>query len=149
MKLDLELGQRATWQRRIEAGHVEAYREITGDANPLHFDPSYAAATTFGSLIVHGGITSGALNALVAEVMPGSGSVFIRQELDYLGPARVGDLLTAIGEVVWLHESKPVCHLDVEVTAQGPDDGQPRTCLKGRCVVYRALPGLAIPRGIG
>jgi acyl dehydratase len=141
VKLDLELGQRATWQRRIEAGHVDAYRDITGDANPLHFDPEYAAATTFGSLIVHGGITSGALNALVAEVMPGPGSVFIRQELDYVGPAHVGDLLTATGIVVWLHDAKPVCHLDVEVNAQAPDDTQARTCLKGRCVVYRARPG--------
>jgi acyl dehydratase len=141
MKLALELGQSATWTRRIEAHHVEAYRDITGDTNPLHFDPDYAAATNFGRLIVHGGITAGALNALVAEVMPGPGSVFIRQELDYLGPACVGDLLKATGEVVWLHDSKPVCHLDVEVTAQGPDDTEPRTCLKGRCVVYRAVPG--------
>ena len=141
MRLDLELGRRATWQRRIEAHHVDAYRDITGDANPLHFDPGYAAATKFGRLIVHGGITSGALNALVAEVMPGPGSVFIRQELDYLGPAHVGDLLTATGEVVWLHDAKPVCHLDVEVTACGPGEAEARTCLKGRCVVYRARPG--------
>ena len=140
MKLDLTLGQRASWQRSIEADHVAAYREITGDANPLHFDQGYAAATNFGRLIVHGGITSGALNALVAEVLPGPGSVFIKQELDYLGPAYVGDLLTATGEVVWLHDSKPVCHLDVEVTARGPDDAAERLCLKGRCVVYRALP---------
>lgn len=140
MKLDLALGQKAVWQRRIEAGHVTAYREISGDANPLHFDPAYAAATTFGRLIVHGGITSGALNALVAEVMPGPGSVFIRQELDYVGPAHVGDLLTATGEVVWLHDSKPVCHLDVTVTALGADDERARLCLRGRCVVYRAMP---------
>ena len=141
MKLALELGQSATWTRRIEAHHVEAYRDITGDNNPLHFDPDYAAATNFGRLIVHGGITSGALNALVAEVMPGPGSVFIRQELDYLGPAQVGDLLKATGKVVWLHASKPVCHLEVEVTARGSDEAEARTCLKGLCVVYRALPG--------
>jgi len=82
-----------------------------------------------------------ALNALVAERMPGPGSVFIKQELEYRGPACEGDELTASGEVVWLHEAKPVCHLDVQVTAKGPGDAAERLCLKGRCVVYRALPG--------
>jgi len=141
MKLDLAVGQTATWQRRIAPDHVDKYRDITGDTNPLHFDADYAAGTSFGRLIVHGGITSGALNALVAEVMPGPGSVFIKQELEYVGPAHVGDLLTATGEVAWVHDSKPVCHLDVRVTARGPDDSDERTCLQGRCVVYRAVPG--------
>jgi len=141
MKLDLNLGQKAVWRRRIEAEHVRLYRDITGHANPLHFDEKYAKATTFGRLIVHGGITADALNALVAERMPGPGSVFIKQELEYRGPACEGDELTASGEVVWLHEAKPVCHLDVQVTAKGPGDAAERLCLKGRCVVYRALPG--------
>lgn len=140
MKLDLKLGQRAVWQRRIEPEHVRMYSDITGDANPLHFDESYAKETTFGRLIVHGGITSGALNALVAERLPGPGSVFIKQELEYVAPACVGDELTARGEVVWLHDTKPVCHLEVQVTARGPGEEPERLCLTGRCVVYRAVP---------
>ena len=140
MKLDLKLGQKAVWQRRIEAEHVRMYRDITGDANPLHFDEAYARATTFGRLIVHGGITAGALNALVAERMPGPGSVFIKQELEYVGPAYVGDELSAHGEVVWLHDSKPVCRLEVRVTARGPGEAAERICIKGQCVVYRAAP---------
>jgi len=140
VKLDLEIGQKAVWRRRIEAEHVRMYRDISGDANPLHFDEKYAKGTTFGRLIVHGGITAGALNALVAERMPGPGSVFIKQELEYVGPAYVGDELTARGEVVWLHDAKPVCHLDVQVTAKGPAEAAERLCLRGRCVVYRAVP---------
>ncbi|HXZ93091.1 MAG TPA: MaoC family dehydratase [Burkholderiales bacterium] len=139
MKLGLELGQTAMWRRRIDAEHVRMYRDITGDANPLHFDEVYARATIFGRLIVHGGITAGALNALVAERMPGPGSVFIKQELEYLGPAYVGDELSAHGEVVWLHDSKPVCRLEVRVTARGPGDASERICIKGQCVVYRAV----------
>lgn len=77
MKLALKLGQTAEWRRRMEAEHVRMYRDITGDANPLAFDEASARSTTFGRLIVHGGITAGALNALVAECMPGPGSVFI------------------------------------------------------------------------
>jgi len=140
MKLDLELGQKAMWRRRIDAGHVRMYRDITGDANPLHFEEEYARATTFGRLIVHGGITAGALNALVAERMPGPGSVFIKQELEFVGPAYVGDELSAHGEVVWLHDSKPVCRLEVRVTARGAGDAAERICIKGQCVVYRAMP---------
>jgi acyl dehydratase len=140
MRLDLKLGQRAVWRRRIEAEHVRMYRDITGDANPLHFDEAYARSTTFGRLIVHGGITAGALNALVAERMPGPGSVFIKQELEYVGPAYVGDELSAHGEVVWLHDSKPVCRLDVRVAARGPSDIEERICIRGQCVVYRTTP---------
>ena len=141
MKLDLKLGRKAVRRRCIDAEHVRMYRDITGNANPLHFDEAYARAIIFGRLIVRGGITAGALDALVAERMAGPGSVFIKQELEYVGPAYVGDELSAHGEVVWLHDSKPVCRLEVRVTARGPGDAAKRLCVKGQCVVYRAMPG--------
>lgn len=140
MTLSLIVGQTAEWTRRIEPRHVDLYREITGDANPLHFDEAFAGATRFEGLIVHGGITAGALNALVAERLPGPGSVFIKQELEYVGPARVGDTLTATGTVVWVHETKPVCRLEVTVKARADDSLAERECLRGTCVVYRARP---------
>ena len=86
--------------------HVIAYAEITGDMNPLHFDEEFASATTFGGLITHGGIQSGALNALVAMKLPGPGSVFLNQELAYKKPVRVGDTLKAHGKVTWVHATK-------------------------------------------
>lgn len=85
-----EVGDEATWERKVLKEHVSSYAEITGDTNPLHFDAAYAEASRFGGLITHGGIQSGALNALVAMKLPGAGSVFLKQELDYTkcAPAR-------------------------------------------------------------
>ena len=77
----LSVGDEAEWERTVLLSHVEAYAEVTGDHNPLHFDKEYAESTVFKSLITHGGIQAGALNALVAQRLPGPGSVFMQQNL--------------------------------------------------------------------
>ena len=59
------VGTRGTWTRTFTSEDVERYATITGDRNPLHFDPDFAARTTPGRLIVHGGLTTGLFNALV------------------------------------------------------------------------------------
>jgi acyl dehydratase len=71
------VGDVAEWERVVTQEHVENYANITGDRNPLHFDKEYAESTVFKSLITHGGIQAGALNALVAVKLPGPGSVFM------------------------------------------------------------------------
>jgi acyl dehydratase len=105
------VGNRATWTRTITAADVEAYATITGDRNPLHFDPDFAAATRFGELVVHGGLTAGLFNALVTEELPGPGSVFLHQEWDYKSPVRPGDTVTAEAEVVEARADKPITRL--------------------------------------
>jgi hypothetical protein len=54
MKPDLKLWQKTVWRRRIEAENVRMYRDITGDAKPLHFEEAYAKGTTFGRLSQYG-----------------------------------------------------------------------------------------------
>jgi acyl dehydratase len=75
--LGLEVGQRASRTQTVTAREVELYAQITGDRNPLHFDPDFAARTRFGRLVAQGGITAGMLNALVAMDLPGPGTVFM------------------------------------------------------------------------
>ena len=65
------IGTRATWTRTFSADDVDAFATLSGDRNPLHFDPEFAARTSFGRLVVHGGLTAGLFNALVAERLPG------------------------------------------------------------------------------
>src|SRR5437763_5600519 len=93
--LGLRLGQRARRTQTVTAKEVELYAEITGDRNPLHFDPAFAAGTRFGRLVAQGGIAAGMFNALVAMDLPGAGTVFMSQSLKYLAPAYLGDTLTA------------------------------------------------------
>jgi acyl dehydratase len=129
------VGSRATWTRTFSADDVEAYAEITGDRNPLHFDEAYASSTRAGRLIVHGGLTTGLFNALVAMELPGPGSVFLHQVWDYPAPAFVGDTVTAEAEVIEARADKPITRL--RCVARRSDGTE---VLRGECVVYTMLP---------
>ena len=130
--LDVEVGQWATRQTLVTHHHVLQYAEITGDRNPLHFDEAFAAQTRFGRLVAHGGITTGIVHALLAEDMPGPGSVFLSQNWRFTAPVFIGDTLTATAEVVSVHASKPVCQLRIIVQR---DDGE--NVLEGEAWCYR------------
>ena len=113
-----EVGQKATRSLTLTAEHVEGYAQITGDRNPLHFDEQFAAGTKFGRLVVQGGLTAGLLNALVAEDLPGPGTVFMSQELKYPAPVFIGDTITGEAEVLEVHPTKPVTHMKFTITRQ-------------------------------
>jgi len=133
--LGVAVGQKTRRSKTVTARDVELYAEITGDRNPLHFDPAFAAGTRFGRLVAQGGITSGMLNALVAMDLPGPGTVFMSQTLKYLAPTYLGDTLTAEVEVLSVKPDKPVCQLKATVTNQ---DGT--VVLEGECWTYTMRP---------
>jgi acyl dehydratase len=118
--------------RTVEARDIELFTEITGDRNPLHYDAELAAQSRFGGIVVQGGVTSGLLNALVAEDLPGPGSVFLNVNWNFRAAVRPGDVLTAEARVISRHASKPVTTLATTVTNQ---DGV--TVLDGTAVVWR------------
>ena len=129
------VGASATWTRTFSAEDVEAFATMSGDRNPLHFDPAYAARTKVGRLVVQGGLTTGLFNALVAERLPGPGSVFLHQEWDYPAPVYIGDTVTAEAEVIAAREDKPITRLRCVARR---DDGT--EVLRGECLVYTMLP---------
>lgn len=133
--MDLEIGQTAKRSMHLTADDVEAYAQLTGDRNPLHFDEAFAAATQFGRLVVQGGLTTGLLHALVAEDLPGPGTVFLSQDWKFTAPVFIGDTITAEVEVLSLHESKPVTELGVVVRRS---DGE--TVLEGTAWCYTFTP---------
>ena len=116
--MDLRVGQKATRSITFSEEDVKAYAEITGDYNPLHFDESFVANTTFERLVVQGGLTTGLLHALVAMDMPGPGTVFLNQNWQFTAPVFIGDTITAEVEVMSVHETKPVSQLKVIIRSQ-------------------------------
>src|SRR5438034_1194225 len=83
-------------RRRItRASDVIAFSDMTGDRNPLHYDQEVARRTVFGRLIVQGGVTSGLLNALVAENLPGPGTVFLAVEWKFVKAVGIGEEIIA------------------------------------------------------
>jgi acyl dehydratase len=129
------VGRRATWTRTITAEDVEAFASISGDRNPLHFDADFAGRTRAGGLIVHGGLTTALFNALVAEVLPGPGSVFLHQEWDYPAAVPIGDTVVAEAEVIEARTDKPITRL--RCVARRSDGAE---VLRGECLVYTMLP---------
>ena len=111
---------------------IALFTEITGDSNPIHYDRDLAAASRFGGLVVQGGVTSGLLNALVAEQLPGPGSVFLEVAWRFLAPVRPGDEITAEATVTSVRSDKPVTTLATRVFNQAGI-----TVLDGTAVVWR------------
>jgi acyl dehydratase len=113
--LAIAVGQRASRSLTITPEMVRQTAEITGDWNPLHFDEAFAARTKFGRLIAHGGLITGITHALVAQDLPGPGTVFMSQQWKFLAPVFIGDTITAEGEVLSVHETKPVTQMAMTV----------------------------------
>ena len=111
-----QVGQRASRSRKISARDIELFTELTGDRNPLHYDERVASNSRFSGLIVQGGVTSGLLNAVVAEDLPGPGSVFLHVEWDFRAPVRPGDEIIAEVEVLEARTDKPLTRLRTTIT---------------------------------
>ena len=114
----MKIGDRAQRTQTVSARDIELFTELTGDRNPLHYDEERANASRFGGIIVQGGITSGLLNAVVAEDLPGPGSVFLHVEWDFKAPVRPGDEITAEVEVLEVRADKPITTLRTTVVDQ-------------------------------
>jgi acyl dehydratase len=111
-------GDSARRTRAVTVRDIELFTELTGDRNPLHYDAAAAGESLFGGIIVQGGVTSGLLNAVVAEDLPGPGSVFLRVEWDFRAPVRPGDEITAEVEVLEVRADKPITTLRTTITNQ-------------------------------
>jgi len=133
--MTLTVGQRASRTMSLTAEHVRIYAELSGDYNPLHFDPGFVARTKFQQLIVQGGLTTGLLHALVATDLPGPGTVFLSQNWKFTAPVFIGDTITATAEVVSVHPKKPVTQLAVKVVRQTGE-----IVLEGEAWCYTARP---------
>ena len=110
------VGETARRTRRVEARDIELFTELTGDRNPLHYDADAAGRSRFGGLIVQGGVTSGLLNAVVAEDLPGPGSVFLHVDWSFTAPVRPGDEISAEVEVLEARQDKPITRLRTTIT---------------------------------
>ena len=114
----MQIGDTARRSRTITDRDIELFTELTGDRNPLHYDADAAARSRFGGIIVQGGVTSGLLNAVVAEDLPGPGSVFLHVDWNFRAPVRPGDIITAEVEVLEVREDKPISTLRTTISNQ-------------------------------
>jgi acyl dehydratase len=128
----VQVGDTARRSRSISDRDIELFTELTGDHNPLHYDADAAERSRFGGIIVQGGVTSGLLNAVLAEDLPGPGSVFLHVDWNFRAPVRPGDVITAEVEVLDVREDKPISKLRTTISNQDNV-----VVLDGTAVVYR------------
>lgn len=126
-----EKGQTASMTREVTVRDIELFTEISGDRNPLHYDAEAARATAFGGIVVQGGVTSAILNAVVAEELPGPGTVFLQTNWSFKAPVRPGDSIKGEVEVTKVRDDKPITELATRVSR-----GDGTLVLDGTAVCY-------------
>jgi len=124
-------GDTASRTRTTSMRDVVMFTEMTGDRNPIHFDEELAANLPFGGLIVQGGVTTGLLNAVVAENLPGPGTVFLETNWKFLKAVKVDETITATVKVLDVRADKCICKLETVICDSSGDQ-----CLTGSAVTY-------------
>jgi acyl dehydratase len=109
------IGQVGERSRAVTARDIELFTDISGDRNPIHYDEAAARKTRFGGIVVQGGVTSAILNAVVAEDLPGPGTVFLQVNWNFKAPVRPGDTITGRVEVASVRDDKPITELKTQV----------------------------------
>ena len=117
--------------RRTRMEDIEAFTDMTGDRNPLHYDRELAEKSVFGKLIVQGGVTSGILNALVAEDLPGPGTVFLEVNWKFVKAVGVDEEITGRVEIKEVRPDKPICKIETSVRNEKGE-----LCLTGTATVF-------------
>ena len=121
---------RVTSTRTIEQSDVQAFADVTGDHNPVHLDEAYAQTTRFGRRIAHGMLTASLISSVLANKLPGEGSVYLSQTLQFVAPVFLGDEVTARVTVTDVRESRGIVKLETVCVNQRDE-----IVLRGEAVV--------------
>ena len=116
---ELHVGDKAEFSKTISESDIYLYAGITGDFNPAHINEAYAAKTFFKTRIAHGMLLGGFISAIFGNQLPGPGTIYIRQELNFLRPVHIGDTVTARAEIVEVLTEKN--RIRVETTCVNQD----------------------------
>ncbi|MAM61449.1 MaoC family dehydratase [Maritimibacter sp. UBA3975] len=116
---DLEIGMSRHLTKEVTDRDIELFAEVSTDRNPVHLDDSYAMDTIFEGRIAHGMLTAGLISAVIGEQLPGHGTIYMGQNLKFLGPVRPGDVVRAEVTVMTIDYGKRRVTLNTECTVDG------------------------------
>ena len=97
---------------------MTAFAGISLDVNPIHMSDEYAKGSVFGRRVVHGILTSGLISAVLANQLPGPGTIYLGQELRFTAPVYLGDDVKAEVEIAEIREDKKIIKLNTTCTKQ-------------------------------
>jgi 3-hydroxybutyryl-CoA dehydratase len=131
--MNYRLGDTASLSKKIMDDDIRAFADLTTDHNPVHLDDEFARTTRFGRRIAHGMLSASLISAVLANQLPGQGTVYLSQTLQFVAPVYPGDTVTARVTVTKVREDRPILTLETVCTNQ--DD---KTLIKGEAVVLLA-----------
>lgn len=114
----IAVGQTAELKHHITWDDVKRFADLTGDDNPLHLDPAYAARTRFQDAVAHGMLSASFVSTIIGRHLPGPGSLWLSQSFEFAAPVRVGDEITIRAVVSAKNESLRLLTIDCEVLNQ-------------------------------
>ncbi|MFW9856018.1 MAG: MaoC family dehydratase [Candidatus Thorarchaeota archaeon] len=115
---EIQIGQSADYIRTITENDIQRFAEVSGDHNPLHMDESFAKTTFFKGRIAHGMLSASFISTVLAMKLPGAGSVYLKQEVNFLKPVRIGDTITTRVKVQDKNDEKARITLKTTCTNQ-------------------------------
>ena len=126
---DLEIGMEASYTRTLTDAEILSFADVSGDRNPVHLDPAYAAKTMFKTPIAHGMLTAGYISAVFGMDLPGPGAIYVSQTLNFRGPVRAGDTVVASVRIVELFAAKKRARFECRCVVNG------KSVLEGEAVL--------------
>jgi len=129
--MKLRVGETAARAKVITDADIRTFADLTGDHNPIHVDDEFASQTRFGQRIAHGMLSGSLISAVLANDLPGQGSIYLGQTLQFVAPVFVGDEVTARVTVRAVREDKPVATLETVCVNQRNE-----VVIKGEATVH-------------
>jgi 3-hydroxybutyryl-CoA dehydratase len=110
--MKIKVGDSASVTKTISEADIQAFGDLSGDHNPLHFDEEHARRTRFGKPISHGMLTGSLFSPIIAHQLPGEGSIYLSQSLKFVAPVFAGDTITTTLTVRHVRQDKQIITLE-------------------------------------
>lgn len=111
---DFQIGETASFTKTVTDADVTTFAGLIGDFNPIHVDAEYARGSRFGRRIAHGMFTGGLISAVLGNKLPGPGSIYLSQQIEFLAPVYIGDTITATVEITSWKPDKRIITLKTD-----------------------------------
>ncbi|UCV29193.1 MaoC family dehydratase [Ferribacterium limneticum] len=134
----LQPGMSASIAKTVTETDIILFAGISTDVNPAHLDEEYAKTTMFGGRIAHGMLSAGFISAVLANHLPGAGTIYLSQTLKFKAPVRPGDTVRATVTVKEVNVEKNRVTLDTVCTVAG------KTVIEGECVMMPPVRAKAV-----
>ncbi|WP_428668629.1 MaoC family dehydratase [Reyranella sp.] len=130
---DLKVGMSAMFGKTVTEADIMAFAGVSGDTNPIHLHDGFARSTRFGQRIAHGMLSGSFISTVIGTKLPGPGSVYIAQTMNFMAPVLIGETITAVATITAIEEKRRRVILKTQ-------------CLNGDKVVIDGEATILVPR---